>query len=201
LPRSEGSSSVAHPQAWADASQGLGDRQGDSSRNEIGSKASLSLNERVFIDGRRALVHHAPQLNPSLAPRDEIKGRRERSLHPDGARTAYPATKHAQIGFFDSLRVELEGSGVSVTVVCPYFVRSEIRKRSAGPDGRTLAVSPVHEETVMSAEECARRMVRAMERRQRMLVMTLKGKLGRFLKLVAPGLVDRMVARTVAKGR
>ena len=53
----------------------------------------------------------------------------------------------------------------------------------------------------MSAEECARRMVRAMERRQRMLVMTLKGKLGRFLKLVAPGLVDRMVARTVAKGR
>jgi short-subunit dehydrogenase len=116
-------------------------------------------------------------------------------------RTAYAATKHAQIGFFDSLRVELEGSGVSVTVVCPYFVRSEIRKRSAGPDGRTLAVSPVHEEAVMSAEECARRMVRAMERRQRMLVMTLKGKLGRFLRLVAPGLVDRMVARSVRKGR
>jgi len=124
LPRSEGSSSVAHPQAWADASQGLGDRQGDSSRNEIGSKASLFLNERVFIDGRRAIVHHAPQLNPSLAPRDEIKGRRERSLHPDGARTAYPATKHAQIGFLDSLHVELRGSGVSVTVVCPYFALS-----------------------------------------------------------------------------
>jgi short-subunit dehydrogenase len=116
-------------------------------------------------------------------------------------RTAYAATKHAQIGFFDSLRVELAGSGVSVTVVCPYFVRSEIRRRSSGPDGKTLAASPVREEAVMSAEECARRTVRAMERRQRMLVMTLKGKLGRFLKLVAPGLVDRISARSVRRGR
>ena len=116
-------------------------------------------------------------------------------------RTAYAATKHAQIGFFDSLRVELRDSGVSVTVVCPYFVRSEIRKRSAGPDGKTLAASPVHEEAVMSAEECARRTVRAIEKRQRMLVMTFKGKLGRFWKLVAPGLVDRMAARSVRKGR
>ena len=116
-------------------------------------------------------------------------------------RTAYAASKHAQIGFFDSLRVELAGSGVSVTVVCPYFVRSEIRRRSAGPDGRTLAASPVQEDAVMSAEECARRTVQAMERRQRMLVMTLKGKLGRLLKLVAPGLVDRMVARSVRKGK
>jgi short-subunit dehydrogenase len=116
-------------------------------------------------------------------------------------RTAYAATKHAQIGFFDSLRVELRGSGVSVTVVCPYFVQSEIRRRSAGPDGRTLTASPVHEEAIMTAEECAWRTVRAMEKRQRMLVMTLKGKLGRLVKLVAPGLVDRMTARSVRKGK
>jgi hypothetical protein len=53
----------------------------------------------------------------------------------------------------------------------------------------------------MSADECARLMVRAMERRQRMLVMSLKGKLGRWAKLVAPGLVDRMAAEAVRKGR
>jgi len=116
-------------------------------------------------------------------------------------RTAYAATKHAQVGFFDSLRVELRGTGVDVTVVCPYWVRSEIRKRSPGPDGRTVEASPVKEDEVMSAEECARRMVRAMERRQRMLVMTFKGKLGRWVKLVAPGLVDRMAAAAVREGR
>jgi short-subunit dehydrogenase len=116
-------------------------------------------------------------------------------------RTAYAATKHAQIGFFDSLRVELRGSGVSVTVVCPYFVRSEIRRRSAGADGRVVAASPVREEEIMSAEECARRMARAMGRRQRLLVMTLKGKLGRFVKLVAPELVDRLAERAVRQGK
>ncbi len=116
-------------------------------------------------------------------------------------RTAYAATKHAQVGFFDSLRIELRGSGVSVTVIAPYFVQSEIRKRSPGPDGRTVEASPVREAEVMSAEECARRIVRAMEKRQRMLVMTWKGKLGRWAKLLAPGLVDRMAAATVRKGK
>jgi short-subunit dehydrogenase len=116
-------------------------------------------------------------------------------------RTAYAATKHAQIGFFDSLRVELRGTGVSVTVIAPYFVQSEIRRRSPGPDGRTVASSPVREGEVMSAEECARLVVRAMERRQRMLVMSFKGKLGRWMRLVAPGLVDRMAAAAGRKGK
>ena len=116
-------------------------------------------------------------------------------------RTAYAATKHAQIGFFDSLRVELRGTGVSVTVIAPYFVQSEIRKRSPGPDGRPIEASPVRESEVMTAEECARQMMRAMERRQRMLVMSLKGKLLRWVKLVAPGLVDRMAAEAVRKGK
>jgi short-subunit dehydrogenase len=116
-------------------------------------------------------------------------------------RTAYAATKHAQVGFFDSLRIELRGSGVSVTVIAPYFVQSEIRKRSPGPDGRTVEASPVHEDDVMTADECARLIVRAMAKRKRMLVMTLKGRVGRFLKLVAPGLVDRLAADAVRKGR
>jgi NAD(P)-dependent dehydrogenase (short-subunit alcohol dehydrogenase family) len=116
-------------------------------------------------------------------------------------RTAYAATKHAQIGFFDSLRIELRGTGVDVTVVCPYWVRSEIRRRSAGPHGRTVAASPVCEEEVMTAEECARLIVRAMERRQRMLVMTLKGRLGRWAKLAFPGLVDHLAAEAVRRGK
>ncbi|HXY42340.1 MAG TPA: SDR family oxidoreductase [Vicinamibacteria bacterium] len=116
-------------------------------------------------------------------------------------RTAYAASKHAQIGFFDSLRIELRGSGIGVTVVCPYFVQSEIRRRSAGPDGGRLMESPVREGEIMSAELCARRIVRAMERRQRMLVMTAKGKLGRFVKLLAPALVDAVAEQAVRKGK
>jgi short-subunit dehydrogenase len=116
-------------------------------------------------------------------------------------RTAYAATKHAQVGFFDSLRIELRDAGVAVTVIAPYFVQSEIRRRSPGPDGRAVEASPVKEAEIMSAQDCARLVVRAMERRQRMLVMSFRGKLGRWVKLALPGLVDRMAAESVRKGK
>ena len=116
-------------------------------------------------------------------------------------RTGYAASKHAVIGFFDSLRIELRGSGISVTVVCPYFVRSEIHRRSMGTDGNSLGTTPMQEDRIMTAEECAARTVAAMEKRQRMLVMTARGKVGRFVKLVAPGLVDRIAERAVKQGR
>ncbi len=116
-------------------------------------------------------------------------------------RTGYAATKHAQIGFFDSLRVEMREKGVTVTVIAPYFVQSEIRHRAVAGDGQPLPASPVRESKVMTAEECARQIVRAMETRQRLLVMTLKGRLGRWMKLIAPGLVDRMAERSVRRGQ
>ena len=116
-------------------------------------------------------------------------------------RSGYAASKHAMIGCFDSLRIEVAPEGVDVTIVCPHFVRSEIRRRSSGPDGEPLARSPVQESRIMTAEACARLTVAAMEKRQRMLVMTLKGKLGRIAHLVSPALVDRLARRAVERGR
>ena len=55
----------------------------------------------------------------------------------------------------------------------------------------------------MSAETCAARIVPAMEKRRRLLVLSFRGRLGRWLKLLAPGLLDWMSARAVrseAKG-
>jgi len=112
-------------------------------------------------------------------------------------RSGYAASKHAMIGFFDSLRIELAGSGVDVTVVAPDFVVSEIHKRAIGPDGEPLGNSPMMQSKIMTAEECARRIVRAMETRQRLLLMSARGRLGRWLKLVAPSLIDRIAARAI----
>jgi short-subunit dehydrogenase len=116
-------------------------------------------------------------------------------------RTGYAASKHAVIGFYDSLRIELLGTGVGVTVVCPDFVLSEIHRRAFGPDGRPLGRSPMQEQRIMTAEQCARRIARAMQRRERLLVMSLRGRLGRFVRLLAPGLIDRIAARAVREGR
>jgi short-subunit dehydrogenase len=116
-------------------------------------------------------------------------------------RSGYAASKHAMRGFFDSLRIELAGTGVDVTMIYPGFVSTGIRENASGPDGKPIQVSPVKEGEVMSAQACAGRIVKAIERREREVVMTARGKMGVWLKLVAPWLVDRMAARAIAKGR
>jgi NAD(P)-dependent dehydrogenase (short-subunit alcohol dehydrogenase family) len=45
---------------------------------------------------------------------------------PLARRCGYSASKHALHGFFESLRSELVDAGVSVTMVCPFFVRTGI---------------------------------------------------------------------------
>lgn len=113
-------------------------------------------------------------------------------------RTAYAASKHAMQGFFDSLRVELLGTGVDVLVVSPGFVATDIRARALGPDGKPVLESKRDEERgTMDVHTCVAQIVRAIERRDRELVMTAQGKVGMFLKLVAPGLVDRMALRAM----
>jgi short-subunit dehydrogenase len=116
-------------------------------------------------------------------------------------RSGYAASKHAMVGFFDSLRIELAETGVSVTLIYPGFVTSEIRERAFGADGQPLKKSPVRETEVMSAEECARIMINAITRRKREEVMTLRGKLGQWGKLIAPGLVDRMARKAIKEGK
>lgn len=116
-------------------------------------------------------------------------------------RTGYSASKHALFGFFESLRIELQGTGVTVTMVAPDFVRSEIHRRAIGPDGRALGKSPMQESSIMSTEECARQIAAAMGERRRMLVMSLRGRLGRFVRLLLPGLIDKVALKAVREGR
>jgi short-subunit dehydrogenase len=116
-------------------------------------------------------------------------------------RTGYAASKHAMVGFFDSLRIELRGTGVDVTVVAPDFVLSEIQRRAFGADGKPLGRSPLQEDKIMSAEECAAQIVRAMEKRKRLLVGSLRGRVGRWVRLAFPGLIDRVALKAAREGK
>jgi hypothetical protein len=53
----------------------------------------------------------------------------------------------------------------------------------------------------MRADECARQIIAAAADRRRELVMTLQGKIGQWIKLAAPAIVDRLILRTVERGR
>lgn len=116
-------------------------------------------------------------------------------------RSGYAASKHAMVGFFESLRIELAGSGIDVSIVAPDFVVSQIHRRAIGPDGRPLGTTPMQEGRIMSAERCAQLIVTAMHRRQRLLVTSARGRLLRFARLALPRVVDRLSARAIRERR
>ena len=115
-------------------------------------------------------------------------------------RSAYSASKFAMAGFFDSLRVELLGSGVSVTVLYPDFVETGTRLESIGPDGNTVNEELRRGGKVMGVEEASRIMLKAIAQRKREAVLSMRGKFVPLLKMLAPGLVDRLAQKAVKKG-
>ena len=112
-------------------------------------------------------------------------------------RTAYAGSKHALVGFCDSLRIELAGSGVDICVVAPDFVVTETHKRATGSDGEPLGASPMQQSKIMTAGDCAARIVKAIDQRERLVLMSARGRAGRWLKLIAPTLVDRLAAKAI----
>lgn len=114
-------------------------------------------------------------------------------------RTAYSATKSAMNGFFESLRIEEAPHGVSVTLAYPGVVATDIRYRGYDAQGQPAGQSGLDESGAMSVETCARLIRLGIDKRQRDVVMTLKGKVGRWMKLLLPGLVDRLAAAALQR--
>jgi short-subunit dehydrogenase len=74
---------------------------------------------------------------------------------------------------------------------------TETHKRAMGPDGQPLGHSPMQQAKIMTAAQCAARIVRGIDRRERLVLMTARGRLGRWLKLIAPSMIDRIAARAI----
>ena len=108
--------------------------------------------------------------------------------------SAYIASKFAVSGFSDSLRMELRNEGVSVTVVYPYWVVTEFHERMLDKDGQARGPGgrAIYTEKTMTAEQCAEIILQAAKRRQREVVMG-PGKVATWLKLIAPGLMDKVI--------
>jgi short-subunit dehydrogenase len=118
-----------------------------------------------------------------------------RGKFPSATADGYGPSKHAMAGFFDSLRLELTDSGVSVTMIYPGWVSTGISSRALGVDGRPTGKLSYHEEGAMPCEKCADLIIRAAARRKREVIMTFQGKAGLWMRLVAPGAVDRIAKK------
>lgn len=111
-------------------------------------------------------------------------------------RTAYAASKHGLHGFFDSLRCETAGTGLSVTLVCPSFVRTGIEERAAhrapGEDGSWSTTG-----RIITPERLAEVIVSGMLDRRRLVLPTTTAKAAWVVSRLAPRLYDRLMTRRI----
>ena len=99
----------------------------------------------------------------------------------------YNASKHALRGFLNTLRAELIGSGVTVTIVFPGAVSTARLRETMG---KNITAVPT-----MTPERCAAITVAAAARRRRQMVMTVPGKVLVSLYQWVPGLLDAQLRR------
>jgi short-subunit dehydrogenase len=114
-------------------------------------------------------------------------------------RTGYSASKFALQGFLETIRCELMPYGVNVLTVAPGFTASNIRKTALAADGSAQGESPRDEQKMMSAEECAEHIFKAVKKRRKILTLTAQGKLTVFLNKFFPVFMDKMVFNAMAK--
>lgn len=105
----------------------------------------------------------------------------------------YSMSKFAVRGLAEALGYELAPAGVSVTLVSPGFVDSEIRRVDNTGRFQTASKEPVPGWLLMPAPRAARQIVRAVARRRREIVVTGHGKFAVFFQRHAPWLVARVV--------
>jgi len=102
---------------------------------------------------------------------------------------AYSASKSAAITWMESLRAELYGTGVSVVCICPGYIDTPMTR-----------VNRFRMPFLLSADEAARRIARAIAARRRLAVIPWQMALVSVLLRAMPGwLFDRLASRAPRK--
>jgi len=82
-------------------------------------------------------------------------------------RSAYAAAKHALFGFYKSLWAENSQYGIRVTLFSPGRVRTNISLHALEKDGTEHGKMDPGQAKGISPEQCARKMIRAMKRNRK----------------------------------
>lgn len=138
--------------------------------------------------GALAVVRHSlPELRKTkgrLALVSSVSG-----LLPTPRAGAYTASKFALRAVGLTLTQELRGTGVSCTLLNPGFISTEIGQVDNLGRFEGSRRDPRPAKLMWTADDAARVMVRAIDRRAREYTFTAHGKLGAFLGQHFPGLV------------
>ena len=110
-------------------------------------------------------------------------------------RTGYAASKHALHGLFESLRTELQESGVRVMMVCPGFTDTNITQHALNGDGSLTSHPCSSTGRIATPQEVAGAIYRGAITGRRLLVLSTVGKLAYLISRLSPALYEKMMAK------
>ncbi len=82
-------------------------------------------------------------------------------------RSSYSASKHALHGYYESLRLEELENNISVTILCPGKINTEISKNALTGQGSAHNIMDHNQETGMPVEECVRKILKATKNNEK----------------------------------
>jgi dehydrogenase/reductase SDR family member 7B len=114
-------------------------------------------------------------------------------------RTGYSASKFAMEGFLETLRIENIKKGLHVLIACPGFTATNIRNTALSSDGSVQGESPRDESGMMTPEQVADAIYKAIVNRKRDLILTTNGKLAVWINKFFPSWSDKLVFNHMSK--
>ena len=118
---------------------------------------------------------------------------------PSPATGAYGASKAAVHSIGETLMVELNGTGVSCTILHPGFIDSNITRVDNHGNFNPEAKDPRPANLMWPTSKAAKVMVNAIARRKKVFVFTGHGKVLVFIGKFLPGLARKVAAKAAPK--
>ena len=113
-------------------------------------------------------------------------------------RSAYSASKHALIGYYESLSLEEEINNISVTIACPGKINTSISMNALSADGSAHGVMDHNQDTGMSVEICVNQIIQAMKKNKREVMVGGKELLAVKIKRFFPSLFWSIIRKQKA---
>ena len=114
-------------------------------------------------------------------------------------RSAYSAAKHAMHGFYETVWAELHTQGIRVTVVCPGRILTDVSLHALTKDGTPHGEMDHGQANGITAETCARKIIRAVRKNKREVYIGQKDLLMIYFKRYIPWVYYRLVSRVQPK--
>jgi short-subunit dehydrogenase len=112
-------------------------------------------------------------------------------------RSGYCGAKHALHGFFEALRAEHYDDGISITMVCPGFIATDISLNAVVGDGSKQGTMDEKTGAGMSPLECAKRIFKAVSKKKPLTLVGRSEILAVYIQRFFPSLL-RIIMRKAA---